>query len=78
MGGDGPLPLPRSASPAGGRGGLGALEDRRHAVLREFAELTSAVWLRSDDQADPTEEGPATDLVETCSTLRRRRQQLDA
>lgn len=30
------------------------LENRRHAVLREFAELTTAVWLRFDDQAAPT------------------------
>ncbi|MEV4730171.1 TetR/AcrR family transcriptional regulator [Saccharopolyspora sp. NPDC049426] len=31
------------------------LENRRHAVLREFAELTTAVWLRIDDQAAPTD-----------------------
>jgi AcrR family transcriptional regulator len=31
------------------------LEDRRHAVLREFAELTTAVWLRFDDQSAPSD-----------------------
>ncbi|MBQ0928272.1 TetR/AcrR family transcriptional regulator [Saccharopolyspora endophytica] len=31
------------------------LEDRRHAVLRDFAEITTAVWLRFDDQSAPSD-----------------------
>lgn len=36
-------------------GASAELEQRRHAVLRDFAELTTAVWSRLAEQSEPTD-----------------------